>query len=331
MSDLNYLLTAKLPVVVDRFLLDRQVANQAERTIETYTHRLKRFTDWCSERGVETITDINSEILAGYRRHLYHRRSDHTGKRLSASTQAQYLIIVRNLLRWLLKHKLIASDLAADIELPQQARRQLGDFLNLDEIDTILSLPDTDSLLGIRNRAILEVFYSTAIRVSELAALTLSDIDRERGLLVIRHGKGDKARLAPISKTALAWLDNYVNNVRPKLDKNRAGNALFLGIRGRALVRQSITAIVADLKESAGITKMGACHLLRHTAATQMAENGADILVLQSYLGHEHLSTTQIYTHMTLGRLKDIHNQTHPTGDKPSTEGGDLGSAPEPR
>ena len=320
MSDLNHLRTAKLPVVTDRFLLDRQVANQAERTIETYTHRLKRFTDWCNERGVETVSDLGSEALAGYRRFLYHFRSDHTGKPLSPSTQAHHLIIVRNLLRWLLKHKLLSSDLAADIELPQQARRQLGDFLNLDEVETILSLPDINTPLGIRNRAILEVIYSTAIRVSELAALTLSDIDRERGLIVIRHGKGDKARLAAISNAALDWLDNYTTNVRPKLDKGRAGNALFLGIRGRALVRQSITAIVADLKESAGITKTGACHLLRHTAATQMAENGADIRVLQSYLGHEHLSTTQIYTHMTLGRLKDIHNQTHPTGDKPKRD-----------
>jgi integrase/recombinase XerD len=312
----QHLLTAKLPVVTDRFLLDRQVANQSTRTIETYQHRLKRFTDWCADRGVETLRDITTEVLAGYRRYLYHFTNTRTGKPISATTQAHHLIVVRGLLRWLLKNKLIANDLSGDIELPKQTARRLGDFLTLDEVNTMLNIPDIKTPLGIRNRAILETFYSTAMRVSELAALNLNNIDRERGLIVIHHGKGDKDRLAPISTSAIEWLDKYITDVRPTLDKNRAGNALFIGIRGRELGRCALTQIVADIKAAAGINKHGACHLLRHSAATQMMENGADLRSLQAYLGHEHISTTQIYTHMTLGRLKDVHNNTHPSGDK---------------
>lgn len=315
MSDLQHLLTAKLPVVVDRFLLDRQVANQSTRTIETYRHRLQRFANWCDQRGVEYIVDLNSEVLAGYRRYLYHFTNDRTGKPISATTQAHHLIVLRGLLRWLLKHKLIPNDLSTDIELPRQSARRLGEFLTLDEVGSMLDVPDITTPLGIRNRAILELLYSSAIRVSELASLRLSEIDRNRGLIVIRRGKGDKDRLAPTSNSALVWLDKYITEVRPKLDKCRAGTSLLIGIRGRALSRQAITAIVAEIKITAGVHKHGACHLLRHTAATQMMENGADLRSLQAYLGHEHISTTQIYTHMTLGHLKEVHGKTHPTGD----------------
>ena len=268
-----------------------------------------------AERGVETISDLSSEILAGYRRYLYHFINDRIGQPISASTQAHHLIVLRNLLRWLLKHKLIPADLGSDVDLPKQQTRRLGDFLTLDEVTAMLTVPDITTPLGIRNRAILETFYSSAIRVSELASLTLNDIDRHRGLLVIHHGKGDKDRLSPISASALEWLDKYINDVRPKFDRGRAGTALFIGIRGRAMVRGSLTQLVADIKQSAGITKHGACHLLRHSAATQMMENGADLRSLQAFLGHEHISTTQIYTHMTLGRLKEVHDKTHPSGD----------------
>ena len=315
---LDHLRTAKLAVIVDRFLMDRQVANQRPRTIDTYTHRLKRFTDWCEQRGIETVVDLSTETIAAYRRYLYHFKNDRSGKPISATTQAHHLIVLRGLLRWLLKHKLIAIDLSGDVELPKQQSRRLGEFLTLGEINSMLNVSDISTPLGIRNRAILEVFYSSAIRVSELAALTIHDIDRDRGLVVIRHGKGDKDRLAPISASALEWLDKYLADVRPVYDKGIAGTALFIGIRGHAMVRGSLTQLVADIKQAVGISKHGACHLLRHSAATHMLHGGADIRSLQSYLGHEHISTTQIYTHMTLGRLKEVHDKTHPTGDRPS-------------
>ncbi len=156
---------------------------------------MKRFTDWCAERGIETVGDLSSEVVAGYRRYLYHFKSASSGKPLSTTTQAHHLIVLRGLLRWLLKHKLLANDLSTDIELPKQSARRLGEFLTLDEVATVLNVPDIKTPLGIRNRAILELLYSSAIRVSELAALTLNDIDRNRGLIVIHHGKGDKASL----------------------------------------------------------------------------------------------------------------------------------------
>lgn len=315
MSDLNHLRNAKLAVVIDRFLLDRQVANQAPRTIETYSHRLHRFAAWCEERGVETVDDLNTEVLAGFRRYLYHFIDERTGKSLQVSTQCHCLIILRNLIKWLVKSKLLATDLSGEIELPQLPRRQLGEYLKREEIASLFHAIDVRWPLGLRNRAILETLYSTAIRASELAALTLHDLDHDRGLVRIRHGKGDKDRLSPISTSALEWVDKYVADVRPSLLRKPTETALFLGCRGEPLTRCGMAQIVSQLKQACGISKPGACHLLRHTAATLMMENGADLRTLQAYLGHESLSTTQIYTHISLGRLKEIHDQTHPTGD----------------
>jgi len=254
MSELQHLRSAKLSTVVDRFLLDRQVANQAPRTIEAYRQRLRRFTDWAEQRGVESVADLSGEIIAGYRRYLFHLTSEQSGKSLTATTQSLYLIALRCLLRWLLKQKLIDQDLGGDIELPKEKARRLGEYLTLDEVAAMLSVPDLDTPLGLRNRAMLEVFYSTAIRVSELVSLTIHDIDRDRGLLVIRHGKGDKDRLAPISNGAMSWLDKYLSDVRGLFDKGQAGTTLFLSYLGTPLVRQTVTLLVGEIKQAAGST-----------------------------------------------------------------------------
>ena len=316
MSDLNHLRAAKLSVVIDRYLLSLQIDNQSPRTIETVGYQLAKFVHYCDERGVETIADITAELLAGYRRHLYHRQNDRTGTPLKPSTQAQYLVNVRAICKWLVKHKLLPVDPSTDLELPKLPRQQLSEFLTLEEINAILAVPDTTQPFGIRNRAILETLYSSAIRASELSTLSLHDIDRDRKLLVIRHGKGDKPRLSPISTTALAWIDRYINEVRAANVRPISGSYLFIGQRGRRISRNRLAQIVKAAREQAGISKDGACHLIRHTAATLMLEGGADLRSLQVFLGHESLQTTQRYTHVTLGHLREVHDRTHPDGDK---------------
>ena len=307
---------AKLSTVVERFLLDLQLRNYAPRTVKGETSALKRFTDWCGERGINRAAEITADVLGGYRRFLYHYVHPLNGKKLSFSTQAKRLISLRCFCRWLAKHEIIAKDPSLNLEIPRVKKRQLADVLTLDEVNALLAQPDVSKPLGIRDRAILETFYSTAIRANEMANLMLGDIDPSRKLVRILSGKGDKDRIAPICRQALEWIAKYQQDVRPVLANDKSGNTLFLGEKGKPLSRVMLGLIAKRHLRAAGIQKRGACHILRHTAATLMLANGADLRSLQTYLGHELLATTQIYTHMTLGRLQEVHEKTHPTGDK---------------
>ena len=327
MSDFTYLRTAPLADAVDRYLLELQVANLSPRTIEVTSYKLQRLIRWCQERGVCSACELKAEVLHGYRRYLYHVRIEKTGEALKPATQSQHLIAIKQFCRWLAKNDILDVDPSRDLPLPTLPRRTLGEVFTQEEVNRLLAAPDVTTVMGVRNRAILETFYSTAVRATELSNLMLSDIDRDRRLVHVRRGKGSKDRLTPIGSSALEWIDKYTQDVRPKLNKLRNTNALFLGQKGRPLHRAGLGSIVKLLMRRAGIEKVGACHLLRHTAATLMLEHGADLRSLQTYLGHERLDTTQIYTHMSLGRLQEVHERTHPTGDKhqprPADDSGD--------
>ena len=290
--------------------------NYAPRTVLCKMQLIRRFEDWCDQRGIERGEEITEESLQGYRRFLYHRKHHLTGKPLNPKTQAQYLTGVRTFCQWMTKRAILMRDPSLNLELPRQRQRQLADVLTLDEINTLLSMPDVTTPLGIRDKAMLETFYSTGVRVSELQKLTAGDIDHQRNLIRIRSGKGRKDRVAPIGTQAIEWLDKYRLDVRPTLVSDQTGSEMFLSCRGRRLQRVMMGKIVRNYIAAAGIEKRGSCHLLRHTAATLMLENGADLRSLQTFLGHEKLGTTEIYTHMTLGHLKSVHENTHPTGDQ---------------
>lgn len=315
-SELSYLRTAKLPAVIDRYLLDQQVCNRSPRTIEEFGYKLGKLLVWCTERGVTTVMELTSEVLQGYRRYLYHYRVARTGEPLKAASQAKHLGAIRGLCSWLVRAKVLQHDPSAELQFPQTPRRKLGDVLTVDEVNRLLLQPDLSAPHGLRDRAILETFYSTAIRASELADLKRFDIQADRKLLHIRHGKGDKDRLAPISSSALTWLERYITDGRPAMVGPQSGQTVFLSQHGDRICRTRLAQIVREYLVAAGIVKAGACHLLRHSAATHMLEYGADLRSLQTYLGHERLDTTQIYTHMTLGHLSEVHAKTHPTGDQ---------------
>ena len=166
--------------------------------------------------------------------------------------------------------------------------------------------------MGLRDRAILEIFYSTGMRRSELMGLGLFDLDRERGTVMIRQGKGKKDRMIPIGERAITWIDRYQTRVRPELVIERGNTTLFLTQAGEAFTPDRLTQLVRGYVKAADIGKTGSCHLLRHTMATLMLENGADIRYIQAMLGHAELSTTQIYTQVSIRKLKEIHSATHP-------------------
>ncbi|MCA9556473.1 MAG: tyrosine-type recombinase/integrase, partial [Myxococcales bacterium] len=181
------------------------------------------------------------------------------------------------------------------------------------EAEAVLAQPDVADPLGVRDRAILELLYSTGIRRTELTRLQLFDLDWVRGTLRVREGKGDKERVVPVGERALAWCEKYLREVRPTLLYGKEEGWLFLTRRGDGFTPNGLTKLAGDYVEAAGLGKPGACHLFRHTMATAMLENGADIRYIQEMLGHAQLETTQIYTRVSIHKLKEIHTATHPS------------------
>jgi integrase/recombinase XerD len=206
----------------------------------------------------------------------------------------------------------LTANPAADLDLPRKPNKTLPRSLSVEDVQTILNLPDVTDPLGIRDRAILELFYSTGIRRSECARVDVDDFDRQRGLLTVRKGKGQKDRVVPVGEQAIYWLDKYLEKTRPLLDTPRSDRALFLSGYGERLSPGYIGNWVRRTIDKAEIGRSGSCHLLRHSCATHMLENGADIRFIQQLLGHARLDTTQIYTDVSIVQLREVHSRTHP-------------------
>ncbi len=209
------------------------------------------------------------------------------------------------------------TNITEGFELPKTEQRLPQEVLSVDEIESLMNAPDITTPLGLRDRAILETFYSTAIRNKELADLQVYDLETERGVLKINSGKGGKDRIVPIGARAIQWITKYTTDIRPTFVAKTNDNTLFVSHRGYPLGRENLSQIVRSHIVAAGIKKKGSCHLLRHTAATLMMHNGADLRSIQELLGHAKLTTTQIYTHVTINDLKRIHESTHPAEKKP--------------
>ena len=180
------------------------------------------------------------------------------------------------------------------------------------EVEQILQLPEISDPLGLRDRAILEVLYSCGIRRAEVIHLNLFDLDAERGTLLIRQGKGKKDRFVPIGERAIAWVEKYIREARPQLVVEPDMGTLFPTAAGEEISPDHLTLTVGSYVQKANLGKTGACHLFRHTMATLMLEGGADIRFIQQMLGHAELSTTEIYTHVSIRMLKQVHTATHP-------------------
>jgi integrase/recombinase XerD len=219
---------------------------------------------------------------------------------------------VRAFFKWCAKQNHLLYNPASEIELPRLEHRLPKHVLTKTEVEQVLAQPDTSEAMGLRDRAMLETFYSTGMRRSELLALSVFDIDRERGTIMIRQGKGKKDRMIPIGERAIGWIDRYQTQVRPELVIERGNGTLFLTQAGEAFTPDRLTQLVRGYVNAADTGKSGSCHLLRHTMATLMLENGADIRYIQAMLGHAELSTTQIYTQVSIRKLKEIHTATHP-------------------
>ena len=233
------------------------------------------------------------------------------------NTQTGRLGVVRRFFAWLCRCGTLPANPAADLDLPRKQSRRLPKALSQEEIDRLLSLPNPADAMGLRNRTILEVLYATGIRRTELTRLDRSDYDPDARTLLVRQGKGSKSRLLPVGSRAAFWLDRYLAESRPLFAWLPGESGLFLSGYGTPLTPVYLGTWIAGLLKRAGIKKPGAVHLLRHSCATAMHRNGADIRYVQEMLGHARLETTQIYTHVNIEELADVHARTHPHGTLP--------------
>ncbi len=280
-------------------------------TVQTRERALCRFIAWCGERHLQPA-DVTRPLIERYQRHLHHARKTN-GEPLSLGFQQQLLLPLNALFGYLVRVGHLHANPAADLELPRLPQRLPRSWLSVEEVEQVLQHVALYGAVGVRDRAIIETFYSTGLRRAELVALTLRDVDTRTAIVRVRHGKGDKERLVPIGERALAWLAKYREEVRPLWLRGIDDGRLWLCPDGKPLRAGPLTERLHTLLAEAGIDKPGACHIFRHTMATQMLENGADVRYVQAMLGHSQLSTTAIYTHVAIGKLQAIHAATHPS------------------
>jgi len=304
-----------LETVIARHLAHLHAIGCTAATLATHAWVLGLFRVWAEERGVTALAELSPEVATRWQRHLAQQRKD-DGQPLTSRTQRMRLGVLRTFGRWVVQEKLLAADPAASLVLPRVGQLLPKAWLSAAQVETILALPKLDGRRpapGLRDRAILETLYSTGLRRMEIARLAVPDVDFAGGAVLVRQGKGRKDRVVPIGERALSWLGKYLADSRPKLARSgdEAG-PLFVTEQGAPLTVKYLSAMVTRYVTSAGLGKAGSCHLFRHTCATLMLEHGADIRHVQEQLGHACLQTTQIYTHVSIRRLKEVHAATHP-------------------
>ena len=288
-----------------------EAAHYAASTVRARRRNLRHFAAWCSERGLTHPGELTLPVLERYRHTLFHSCKAN-GQPVGWGDQTQKLLAVKQFLRWATRMHVTRCDVGAALELPRRPQHLPRAVLSVSEVERVLATPDLTDPMGLRDRAILETLYSTGIRRMELITLTLPDLDAERGVVCIREGKGKKDRVVPIGDRALDWITRYVDEVRPRHAVEPDPGNVFLTTRGKPLRANRLTELVHRYVARAGLAKTGSCHLFRHTMATLMLENGADVRYLQALLGHAQLSTTELYTRVSIAQLKAVHQRTHP-------------------
>ncbi|WP_420998495.1 site-specific tyrosine recombinase XerC [Cupriavidus sp. 30B13] len=294
-----------------RYLAHRATIGSTEQGLYGTERYLRDFIAWAHERAITHPQHVSRPVLERYQRWLHHYRK-RDGAPLSVASQRGKLVPLRGWFKWLTRTGEIPANPAADLDLPRRIRRLPRSVLTAGEVERVLALADTGTPLGLRDRALMELLYATGMRRMEVAQLELGDIDAERCVVLIREGKGRRDRLLPLGERALYWVQQYLDGARPQLAWNLTEPTLLLSNEGNPMNAVWLSTVVAQYVERAELGKHGGCHLFRHTMATLMLENGADIRFIQAMLGHAELSTTQIYTQVAIRQLQQVHAATHP-------------------
>jgi integrase/recombinase XerD len=288
-----------------------QVKNYSEHTVRNRLVHIRFFIAWAHEHGLREPIEITRPVLERYQRYLFFYRKKN-GEPLSFRSQHARLVPLRVWFKWMTRQNHILHNPASEIDLPRLGRTLPKNILSVAEVERVMIQPDVNDAIGLRDRAILETIYSTGLRRLEMVHLKLFDLHCDRGLVCVRQGKGHKDRYVPIGERAIQWLNKYLQESRPQLAIEPDDLSVFLTAEGEPFSRDHLTFVVRQHIVDAQLGKAGACHLLRHTMATHMHENGADIRFIQQILGHEDIKTTQVYTHVALRALQQVYAATHP-------------------
>lgn len=277
----------------------------ARNTLEAYERDLTSFLEYMSDKqGITTLDQVDRVHIVNYL--MFLRESGR-----ASSTVARTMTSIRSFFKFLVREQILAADPSIYMDTPKTDKK-LPKVMNLEEVERLLDAPQVKEPAGIRDKAMLELLYASGIRVSELVSLNVGDLNLGMGF-VRCIGKGSKERIIPLGRIALDWLDRYIQTARPKLLKGRLSEqALFVNRNGGRMTRQGFWKIIKQYGKEANIDKDITPHMLRHSFATHLLENGADLRAVQEMLGHSDISTTQIYTHVTKLRMKDVYNRTHP-------------------
>jgi integrase/recombinase XerD len=297
--------------LLNQYLESLLVKGFTEATARTRRKQIESFLEWLKERGIDEPLEVTRPVLERYQRHLFHYRKK-SGEPMSFRSQHALLVAVRQWFRWMTRDNHIMHNPASELELPKQGHHLPRHVLNVQEAEQVLQQPEIGDPLGLRDRAILEVLYSTGMRRMEVAGLKVYDVDFDGCTVLIRQGKGRKDRMVPIGKRALAWMMKYINEARPQLVSEPDDYTIFLTNAGERIELEYISHIAHYYVEKADIGKEGSAHLFRHTMATLMLDGGADIRFIQQMLGHVSLRTTERYTHVSIRQLQKVYEATHP-------------------
>jgi integrase/recombinase XerD len=305
-------------LLFDRFEAECRRRAWSEETVHVYRKRLERLLAWLTEAEptVEEVSQITRATLAAFHQHLYEHVT-RAGKPYAATTRKDFLVAVKSFFAWCQKEGVTLADPSLAIEYPREPVTLPRSIATLKEMRRLLREPDLSTYVGLRDRAMLEVLYTSGIRNSECRRLTVDDLDLARGYATVRRGKGGKDRVVPIGKSAAHYLTLYLSKARPMLlaaapAAGQATRVLFLSRWGVPFSLAAVAAIVHRYTARAGITKHLTPHALRHTCATLMLEGHADIRYIQELLGHASLRSTQRYTRVEIGDLKKVHERCHP-------------------
>ena len=279
----------------------------SKNTLQAYARDLAQCVEFFVQEGVADWTQVEPVHVSAWTASL--SRAD-----FARSSQARKLSALRMLARHLVRENVRKDDVTELLNAPKLSRK-LPEVLTFEEVERLLNAPSTATAYGLRDRAILELFYSSGLRVSELCGILLQSINLEDGYVRV-FGKGSKERIAPIGAAAIKAVQDYLVGGRPQFTKARTGSELFLSQQGRAISRKMVWVMIKGHAKRAGIEKPIKPHLLRHSFATHLLEGGADLRAIQEMLGHADISTTQIYTSVQAARLADEHALYHPRGKK---------------
>ncbi len=275
----------------------------AQNTLESYGRDLHQFQTYLKNSNLEVLKDSNRNTILNYLAALQN-------KGRAVSTISRNLAAIKSFYQYLVKERYLDKDPAANLESPK-LEKKLPKILSITEVEELLKQPNSFLPAGLRDKAMLELLYATGIRVSELISLNISDVNLDMGYIKC-YGTGSKERIVPLGSIAAKCVQEYMTKGRAKLIRTYDESALFVNHHGNRLTRQGFWKIIKKYAQEANITREITPHTLRHSFATHLLENGADLRSVQEMLGHADISTTQIYTHVTKNKLKEVYDKTHP-------------------